>query len=137
MVHPSRGGRLALAALSVTALAIPASATAASAEPSLLSVPLASDMTLVDGNYKDGRPLPLTSQAEAGAARTTLSAPQTRSGGGVRVGDEKDWPSLIDGGVKQQADNGNGGKLRCKCKSQPVEVTLDSNVAFNHACKFN
>jgi len=44
---------------------------------------------------------------------------------------------LIDGGVKQQADNGNGGKLRCKCKSQPVEVTLDSNVAFNHACKFN
>merc|ERR1712137_374533 len=41
---------------------------------------------------------------------------------------------LIDGGVKQQADNGNGGKLRCKCKSQPVEVTLDSNVAFNHAC---
>ena len=44
---------------------------------------------------------------------------------------------LIDGGVKQQADNGNGGKLRCKCKSQPVEVTLDSNVAFNHACKLN
>jgi hypothetical protein len=44
---------------------------------------------------------------------------------------------LIDGGVKQQADNGNGGKLRCKCKSKPVEVTLDSNVAFNHACKFN
>jgi hypothetical protein len=44
---------------------------------------------------------------------------------------------LIDSGVKQQADNGNGGKLRCKCKSQPVEVTLDSNVAFNHACKFN
>jgi len=41
---------------------------------------------------------------------------------------------LIDGGVKQQADNGSGGKLRCKCKSQPVEVTLDSNVAFNHAC---
>ena len=44
---------------------------------------------------------------------------------------------LIDGGVKQQADNGSGGKLRCKCKSQPVEVTLDSNVAFNHACKFS
>ena len=44
---------------------------------------------------------------------------------------------LIDGGVKQQADNGSGCKLRCKCKSQPVEVTLDSNVAFNHACKFN
>ena len=99
MVHPSRGGRLALAALSVTALAIPASATAASAEPSLLLVPLASDMTLVDGNYKGGRPLPLTSQADASAARTTLSAPQTRSGGGVQVGDEKDWPSLVDGGV--------------------------------------
>lgn len=43
----------------------------------------------------------------------------------------------IDGGIKSHADNGNGGKLRCKCNSQPVEVTLDSNVAFNHACKSN
>lgn len=40
----------------------------------------------------------------------------------------------IDSGLGQQADNGSGGKLRCKCSSQPVEVTLDSNVAFNHAC---
>jgi S-(hydroxymethyl)glutathione synthase len=40
----------------------------------------------------------------------------------------------IDGGIKQTADNGAGGTLRCKCSSQPIEVTLDSNVAFNHAC---
>jgi S-(hydroxymethyl)glutathione synthase len=47
-------------------------------------------------------------------------------------------PSLhptIDKGInQQQPDNGSGGKLRCKCSSQPVEITLDSNVAFNHAC---
>lgn len=47
-------------------------------------------------------------------------------------------PSLhptIDKGInQQQPDNGTGGRLRCKCSSQPVEITLDSNVAFNHAC---
>lgn len=40
----------------------------------------------------------------------------------------------LDAGIKQQTDSGSGGKLRCKCTSSPVEVTLDSNVAFNHAC---
>lgn len=40
----------------------------------------------------------------------------------------------LDSGIKQQSDNGTGGTLRCKCSSQPVEVTLESNVAFNHAC---
>lgn len=41
---------------------------------------------------------------------------------------------LIDNGlVKGQADF-PGGKLRCHCSSNPVEVTLGSNVAHNHAC---
>jgi len=47
-------------------------------------------------------------------------------------------PSLhpaIDNGInKQHPDNGSGGKLHCKCPSNPVEITLASNVAFNHAC---
>jgi hypothetical protein len=99
MVHPSRGGRLALAALSVTALAVPASAAAAAAEPSLLSVPIASDVKLVDGDYNGGRPLPLADSAAA-SARSTLSARQTLTGTGeLGVGAQRDWPSLIDGGV--------------------------------------
>lgn len=43
-------------------------------------------------------------------------------------------PTIDSGIARQQADNGTGGKLRCKCTSSPVEVTIDSNVAFNHAC---
>ncbi|KAI9901020.1 hypothetical protein N3K66_002837 [Trichothecium roseum] len=42
-------------------------------------------------------------------------------------------PSINNGIAKGDA-NFAGGKLRCKCSSSPVEVTLDGNVAHNHAC---
>lgn len=32
------------------------------------------------------------------------------------------------------SNNFSGGKLHCHCSSNKVEVTLDSNVMFNHAC---
>ena len=41
---------------------------------------------------------------------------------------------LIDNGLKKGDSNKSGGKLKCKCSSSPVEVKLDSNVQFNHAC---
>lgn len=49
---------------------------------------------------------------------------------------------LIDGSLHRtssattdgSADDFKGGVLRCHCQSSPVEVTLGSNVAFNHAC---
>ncbi|KAL0935682.1 glutathione-dependent formaldehyde-activating enzyme [Colletotrichum truncatum] len=41
---------------------------------------------------------------------------------------------LIDNGITKGDANFPGGKLRCLCKSNPVEVTLGSNVAHNHAC---
>ncbi|KAI0189465.1 S-glutathione synthase [Astrocystis sublimbata] len=40
---------------------------------------------------------------------------------------------LIGSGYKGTPDF-TGGKLSCHCKSAPVEVTLSSDVAFNHAC---
>ena len=97
---PSRRGRLALAALSVTALAVPATAATAAAAPSVFAVPTAPDVRLLDGDYKGGALLPLaeTTAARAGtSARTTLSARQAP--GELAVGDQRDWPSLIDGGV--------------------------------------
>ncbi|KAF9872539.1 glutathione-dependent formaldehyde-activating enzyme [Colletotrichum karsti] len=41
---------------------------------------------------------------------------------------------LIDNGLTKGDPNFSGGKLRCLCKSNPVEVTLGGNVAHNHAC---
>ncbi|KAK5168610.1 uncharacterized protein LTR77_005919 [Saxophila tyrrhenica] len=42
---------------------------------------------------------------------------------------------LIDNGISKGDSNKSGGKLYCKCSgSGHVEVTLGSNVAFNHAC---
>ncbi|KAH0438528.1 glutathione-dependent formaldehyde-activating enzyme [Colletotrichum camelliae] len=41
---------------------------------------------------------------------------------------------LIDNGLTKGDPNFAGGKLRCLCKTNPVEVTLGSNVAHNHAC---
>ncbi|KAK7744443.1 hypothetical protein SLS53_003327 [Cytospora paraplurivora] len=41
---------------------------------------------------------------------------------------------LIDNGVTKGDPNFPGGKLYCHCASNPVEVTLASNVAHNHAC---
>ncbi|OTB06872.1 hypothetical protein M426DRAFT_9299 [Hypoxylon sp. CI-4A] len=42
-------------------------------------------------------------------------------------------PLLDNGIVKGTADHA-GGTLVCKCASDPVEVTLKSNIAHNHAC---
>ncbi|KAF7548854.1 hypothetical protein G7Z17_g6794 [Cylindrodendrum hubeiense] len=41
---------------------------------------------------------------------------------------------LIDNGLTKGSDSFAGGKLRCHCQSNPVEVTLSGNVAHNHAC---
>lgn len=41
---------------------------------------------------------------------------------------------LVDNGLTKGSSSFNGGKLQCKCSSSPVEVTLSSNVAHNHAC---
>ncbi|KAI1393533.1 putative glutathione-dependent formaldehyde-activating enzyme [Hypoxylon trugodes] len=41
---------------------------------------------------------------------------------------------LLDNGLTKGNPNHAGGKLYCKCASDPVEVTLASNVAHNHAC---
>jgi S-(hydroxymethyl)glutathione synthase len=40
----------------------------------------------------------------------------------------------VDGGVKQGSSNFAGGKLRCNCATDKVEVTLDANTAHNHVC---
>ena len=40
----------------------------------------------------------------------------------------------VDQGIRKGSDNFAGGKLRCRCASAPVEVTLASDVAHNHAC---
>jgi S-(hydroxymethyl)glutathione synthase len=42
-------------------------------------------------------------------------------------------PSL-DSGLKKGNADFAGGTLVCKCTSNPVEVSLGSNVAHNHAC---
>jgi S-(hydroxymethyl)glutathione synthase len=41
---------------------------------------------------------------------------------------------LVDNGIKKGDANKSGGKLRCHCPSNKVEVTLAGNVAHNHAC---
>ncbi|KAI1780906.1 putative glutathione-dependent formaldehyde-activating enzyme [Hypoxylon cercidicola] len=41
---------------------------------------------------------------------------------------------LLDSGLVKGNPDFPGGKLYCKCASNPVEVTLSSNVAHNHAC---
>jgi S-(hydroxymethyl)glutathione synthase len=40
----------------------------------------------------------------------------------------------VDDGVKPGTKGFKGGTLSCKCSSNPVTVTLASDVAFNHAC---
>jgi S-(hydroxymethyl)glutathione synthase len=40
----------------------------------------------------------------------------------------------VDGWVKKGKEGFAGGKLRCHCKTDPVEVTLASNTAHNHVC---
>jgi S-(hydroxymethyl)glutathione synthase len=40
----------------------------------------------------------------------------------------------VDAGVRKGAEGFGGGTLRCLCKSNPVEVKVGAQVAFNHAC---
>jgi S-(hydroxymethyl)glutathione synthase len=40
----------------------------------------------------------------------------------------------VDNGVKAAKAGHSGGTLTCKCSSDPVEVTLSSQSAFNHVC---
>jgi S-(hydroxymethyl)glutathione synthase len=40
----------------------------------------------------------------------------------------------VDHGIQKGAENFTGGTLRCQCAQDPVEVRIDSQVAFNHAC---
>jgi S-(hydroxymethyl)glutathione synthase len=40
----------------------------------------------------------------------------------------------VDRGVQKGAAGFAGGSLRCQCASNPVEVKIDSQVLFNHAC---
>ncbi|KAK7403743.1 hypothetical protein QQX98_010482 [Neonectria punicea] len=42
-------------------------------------------------------------------------------------------PTLA-GGITKGSASFSGGKLRCHCRSNPVEVTLGGNVLHNHAC---
>ncbi|SPQ27104.1 42dafd5c-cdcc-4f3a-a166-4b1e231a90aa [Thermothielavioides terrestris] len=41
---------------------------------------------------------------------------------------------LVDNGISKGDPSFAGGKLRCLCATDPVEVTLSSNVAHNHLC---
>jgi S-(hydroxymethyl)glutathione synthase len=40
----------------------------------------------------------------------------------------------IDRGARPATDGFSGGTLRCRCTADPVEVRVDAQVAFNHAC---
>src|SRR5262249_50587514 len=40
----------------------------------------------------------------------------------------------VDNGVKPGSSNFAGGTLQCKCASNPVEVTITSQSAYNHVC---
>jgi len=40
----------------------------------------------------------------------------------------------VDNGVKPGSPNFAGGTLACKCASNPVEVSVTSQCAYNHVC---
>src|ERR1051325_5633952 len=40
----------------------------------------------------------------------------------------------VDGGIRPGAKDFQGGILVCKCAKDPVEVTIRSQTAHNHAC---
>ncbi len=40
----------------------------------------------------------------------------------------------VDNGIRKSRADFSGGTLTCKCASNPVEVTLSSQTAHNHAC---
>ncbi|KXV05849.1 glutathione-dependent formaldehyde-activating protein [Caballeronia megalochromosomata] len=41
---------------------------------------------------------------------------------------------LVDHTIRKGAEDFTGGTLRCQCTRDPVEVRVDSQVLFNHAC---
>jgi len=40
----------------------------------------------------------------------------------------------VDHGIQKGASDFKGGTLRCSCSTDPVEVRVDAQVAFNHVC---
>src|SRR5260370_41344411 len=40
----------------------------------------------------------------------------------------------VDNGVKPGSPNFTGGTLVCKCTSNPVEVSVTAQCAYNHVC---
>ena len=40
----------------------------------------------------------------------------------------------VDAGIKRAAPRFKGGKLRCHCKKDPVEVSISAQCAHNHVC---
>jgi len=40
----------------------------------------------------------------------------------------------VDNGIKPAIADFTGGKLQCLCSSNPVQISVESQVAFNHAC---
>jgi S-(hydroxymethyl)glutathione synthase len=40
----------------------------------------------------------------------------------------------VDGGIRPGAKDFQGGTLVCKCTQDPVEVTIRTQIAHNHAC---
>ena len=40
----------------------------------------------------------------------------------------------VDDGVKPGSQSFAGGTLQCKCATNPVEVTVGSQSAYNHVC---
>jgi S-(hydroxymethyl)glutathione synthase len=40
----------------------------------------------------------------------------------------------VDNGLKPGSPNFTGGTLRCKCASNPVEMSITAQCAYNHVC---
>jgi S-(hydroxymethyl)glutathione synthase len=40
----------------------------------------------------------------------------------------------VDGGIKKGSAGFGGGRLRCRCSSDAVELQVNAQVAHNHAC---
>src|SRR6186997_2086377 len=72
----------------------------------------------------------LTSTPMMGAAIAPLPKPTL---GGHPMATISIHPA-VDNGVRPGSPNFSGGTLACKCASNPVEVTVTSQCAFNHVC---
>src|SRR5215475_10065728 len=64
--------------------------------------------------------------------------PERRRNGAVPTGGQAmaaiSIHPAVDNGVKPAAPDFAGGTLVCKCSSNPVEVSIGSQVAHNHVC---